>query len=980
MTLLAPENRKDYLFDLSRWNRAGLSRFEYVDGDAAVWLEELRLAMLGLYLRGAEPADRPPEKWRNLFMKPPDERELSATPVELESKAAWKDVFAPFPVDVETGGRRNERLLEQYHRHSADYAWEMMRAFARAAHIVLGHLDAFANEGYLRTATQWENLRKLAAMVNYQPTPPASATTTVALETEQEKGVIEIARGLAMKYAPPAGGAPLVFETLRPVLVHPELTAARAAGWNYNRTLLGDLVVAGTTTWRMPKDANLAFGNLAVITRDSDGQAVALSAVEHDEKNEKAGLSFDPAPSSAFESAAGAVRLWIEPDDVKVGLPVSSGNRLVIKVDNANAYSAGTVVELRYGSQIRRAVVAESTNGHVILNASEIPDGNVSIEAFTPYEAGSLGTLETPYNQILYYMSTSGSDSPVVSGSAPQIRTDSETDATIAYTHTQPAGASGHGFARVAGAKVDQGRVVGLPPLAGATVRNTIRFSGSPPKTLEKGNWFVAREVGSSLLEALRVVNVREEADFYFVRFSPAPASHPDETEFFGPMTRTLRPLNFDRDQRDAVRGGIVDLTGLSAEARELVKVGRDVIVVHEANGEKSATKGVVDVVEDRGAFLRISLTTEHDVAGWAAGWTKFYLNTVDISHGETKEPKVLGSGDAEQKRQHFQFKITEVSFIPSNAAVTGVAPDMDVTVDGVKWEFRDYGDPDAEDLDAWSVALNEDDTLQIHFRRRLPSGTNNVAVSRHRIGVGAAGTGVPAWSITKPMKKNRFVTGIVQAFPTAGGAAREPIGDIRENAPSKLAANGRAVSLKDFELLCKRHASVWQARARIVVGAASAADVDVVIVPANGGPVTPTLEADLIDFVRSRALPNTVLRISPYQSLPVSLHVEVNVDTDRYVKSDVKDAVETALLAEFALKNRKLGQPLYVAEILAAVERVVGVSSTTIRDFAVKPGAPAPLRRAEISGSLAAVYPTDEQVAEVTGMADITVDVKAAT
>ena len=66
MTLQPPAGRNDYLFDLTRWNRAGLSGFQYVDGDAAVWLEEERIALLGLYLRDIAPDDRTPEKWRDL--------------------------------------------------------------------------------------------------------------------------------------------------------------------------------------------------------------------------------------------------------------------------------------------------------------------------------------------------------------------------------------------------------------------------------------------------------------------------------------------------------------------------------------------------------------------------------------------------------------------------------------------------------------------------------------------------------------------------------------------------------------------------------------------------------------------------------------------------------------------------------------------------------------------------------------------------
>ena len=104
MSLQAPINREDYLFDLTRWNRAGLTRFEYVDGDASVWLEELRIALLGLYLRGIDPSDRTPEKWRDLFMKPVAERQLNASAIELETSSVWKDLFTAFPVEIETGG------------------------------------------------------------------------------------------------------------------------------------------------------------------------------------------------------------------------------------------------------------------------------------------------------------------------------------------------------------------------------------------------------------------------------------------------------------------------------------------------------------------------------------------------------------------------------------------------------------------------------------------------------------------------------------------------------------------------------------------------------------------------------------------------------------------------------------------------------------------------------------------------------------
>lgn len=986
MTLQPPEGRGDYLFDLSRWNRAGLTRFDYVDGDATVWLEELRIALLGFYLRGIEPDDRVPEKWRDLFLKSKVDRQLPDTPAAFEEALVWKELFTPFPIEVETGGERNQRLLAQYNRHTPDYdyAWEIMRAFARAAHIVLGHQNAYANEGYLRTATQWENLRKLAAMVNYQPTPPAAATALVALIIEEDKGVIEIARGLAMKYAPPEGGAPLIFETLKPILAHPELNAAHTESWDCN---LDILEFGAATHWIVPEKADLVQGDLVVVSGEA-GAAASLSKIKRNLEAGLADLTFDPPPSGkGWET--GKVLLLTEPDSVQLGLPKTIGTQLVIQIAGAASFFAGTIVQIAYAGaekQTHLAVVLESSGNFLTLKtpdaAPDSPAGAVTVEALTPFAVGASGEIETQPDIFgLYYINTSGSGTPAAYLGRSHIRYEIKNDDAsepIASVHKISPDTSGPGYARIADAKRRAGVVVGEPVGSASSDGKTVRFSGKPPKSLHQGGWYVARKVGDVNLTPLMVSSIRIEADFYSVSFSGDPPGNHDKTEFFGPMTRTLRPVDHVRDQRDAVIAGVSSLEKLSPEAQSLVKVGREIILVDEENEPSRAAQARLTSVEPGDDILKITMESDEDFSGWRAGWTRFYLNTANISHGETKDPKILGSGDAEKRRQNFPFKITSVSFIPSNASVSGVAPDMDVTVDGVKWEFRDIGDPEAEGDDAWSVALNEDDTLQIHFRRRLPTGSNNVAVSRHRVGVGARGTGVPPWSFTKPMKKNRFVVGIVQPFTSAGGADREPVSDIRQNAPSKLAANGRAVSLRDFDRLCQRHASVWQAKAREVIGTAAGNQVNIVVVPANGGVVNPTLEEDLIDFIESRAAPNVAVSITGYLSLALRIHVKIYVDIGRYEKTDVKDGAEAALVAEFALKNRNLGQPLYVAEILAALERVEGVSSATITLFDLKPGAPEPLRKATISGGLVAIFPTEIQVVVLEGVADVTVAVEA--
>ena len=182
--------------DLTRWNRAGLSRFRYLDGNAATCLELLRQAF----------AVRFPDRWDALRAGLPED------------------------LGQEPEGDRLERLLDQYRRERGDWGWEIARALARVAHVLTEHLDVYANEGYLATATQWDNVRRLVEMLDYSPAPPASASTRLVLHTKGEGGTVET--GFQVQHTPPAGGAPVIFETLEDLEVDPALDALRPTGWN----------------------------------------------------------------------------------------------------------------------------------------------------------------------------------------------------------------------------------------------------------------------------------------------------------------------------------------------------------------------------------------------------------------------------------------------------------------------------------------------------------------------------------------------------------------------------------------------------------------------------------------------------------------------------------------------------------------------------------------------------------------------------
>ena len=136
--------------DLTRWNRAGLCRFRYIDGNAAEYLETLRFLLANQF---------------------PDWTQIQSI------GSATGDGSPDAALDPESReSDRLSRVLAQYHDDRRDLAWEICRTFSRACHVLTEHMDAYANESYLGTATQWDNVRKLVEMLDgrYSEKPVAA--------------------------------------------------------------------------------------------------------------------------------------------------------------------------------------------------------------------------------------------------------------------------------------------------------------------------------------------------------------------------------------------------------------------------------------------------------------------------------------------------------------------------------------------------------------------------------------------------------------------------------------------------------------------------------------------------------------------------------------------------------------------------------------------------------------------------------------
>ena len=156
--------------DLTRWNRAGLSRFRYVDGNAVSYLEIIRKQLFSQF--------KNPESGLCEWLNPSENIPLNEVEGKDESLTERQQRM----------NREKQRIEAMYHQDQRDWLWEISRSFSRASHILTEHADAYANERFLGTATEWDNVRKLVGMLDYHPAPPASAFTSLVIIAKHKEG------------------------------------------------------------------------------------------------------------------------------------------------------------------------------------------------------------------------------------------------------------------------------------------------------------------------------------------------------------------------------------------------------------------------------------------------------------------------------------------------------------------------------------------------------------------------------------------------------------------------------------------------------------------------------------------------------------------------------------------------------------------------------------------------------------------------
>ena len=887
--------------DLTRWNRAGLQRFRYIDGNAITYMETLRKKLVEQY--------------------------------STDGELLWRELSSRFPEqNNETAYQSRKRLNGQYHDERRDYAWEILRTFSRSTHILGEYINAYANEAYLSTAVEWDNVRKLVAMLDYQPSPPASAQTHIALLYKEGKsGTID--KGFALKNKPGKGESTVIFESQEKLQGSAAINHLTLKDWNKNPQTLkidrtrsinreGQKTTALSIKYYIENDIEaINAGDRGVISNSNKGHSIQVKAVASDAKGSYLRLSSSDYNLNDFNCYNST--LYLQADFISAPLPNGVDSAVLQEGTKLNN---NEIIFTKYKKRYRARRISTSEQDSVQFNKSS----HSAKKKETVYKARSISRQENSKiaSGFLYIIPEDCVYSSV-------LFVNKRLKLVAKYSNIKEKKEAVSGVVAQHYISGDYGRTIYCPeeePVdtlekTGSSIVNEITFSGKA-SALESGQWCLA--IHKDATKAVyQIVRITSDKDSFTVKLKNCNKAI---SELHSAFKQQIK--HKDHSLNHSSLKGIAGTTTLQLENNDLgneLKLGQKLICAADNSAIRVEIK---DLVKDTESLKLYVSPAFHNNKVFTLHNTLIYGNVVRATHGETQPEKIVGSGDASQTKQNFKLSSDKVSWLADAAFSSGVRADLSLRVGARIWQqVQDLSLSAAEDHH-YSVKVNEDNSLSICFGdgrhgRRLPTGIDNIRV-RLRNGYGEEGN-LAARSLVKIARPHSLIDDFTAPLSATGGSEKESAENMRNSAPATVLALSRAVSLDDFSHLAGHHSMLWQAKAfEKIPDRPGRSKIEVVAVAAGGAVFHSESDtAKLIqNYLIAHAAPDTPVSVISYEPLFMQLKLSIMVDKQAFDKKQVTAAVEEYVQSQLILNKRKLGQPLFRSEIIALLEQVEGVEN----------------------------------------------------
>lgn len=295
--------------------------------------------------------------------------------------------------------------------------------------------------------------------------------------------------------------------------------------------------------------------------------------------------------------------------------------------------------------------------------------------------------------------------------------------------------------------------------------------------------------------------------------------------------------------------------------------------------------------------------------------------NVVAATHGESKA-EVLGGGDGATRYQTFALKQSPLTYL-SAPTPSGTQSTLEVRVNDVRWDEVPTLYGRAPDERVYVIRHEDSGQSRVQFNAPLPSGQEHVRAT-YRIGSGLAGL-LQANQLSMLVVRPLGVRGVTNPLPPSGAEERETIEAVRDNSPLTVLTLDRLVSLQDYQNFARAFAGFSKALATPTSDGAHRG-VFLTVAGESGQVSAASAEfSNLVAAIKQSGDPFVDVLVKPHR--PAFFQVEATIGVDAaYLADAVAEAVRATLSERFSFRARQFGQSVTAVAVIAAIQQVPGV------------------------------------------------------
>ncbi|WP_323001809.1 putative baseplate assembly protein [Denitromonas sp.] len=814
-------------------------------------------------------------------------------------------------------------------REARDFTLAITDALATSLDVLSFYTERFANEHYLRTATERLSVREMARLIGYELAPGVAAGTHLAFTLQTIPGApaepIVIPVGTRVQSVPGQDEQAQSFETVAPTPARAEWNAIPVQTRVRWLPKSGDteLWLDGLATGLQPGDAILIVGSERMTDPGSERWDVrVLASVTLDNTRGRTRVRWDHPLGSAFPAMSPS-SLGVQVHALRQRTALFGHNAPDPNLMGNDDSNVASLIETSGSTWQWKNFALDTSALDLDTDNAKITAG--SWIALVSNEPG-LGSAALPGYTELYRASKvihRSRNAFAISSKVTRVTPDTTENLTASRFPLRRTLVLAQSerldtvdtpiFHPVYGEAITLGqRIVDLLPgqpiaLSGPRQRIAIAPRAAGLSLSVDGGGSVALTEGDELFMRAPAVRL----------FGSTPVALSAES-FAAQLRKASVVLRLALEDRDGRTG---TLTAKGSELR-LADSRKDDALVSEIAFIGTANDPII--LDRDYTHLKLKAPLQQVYARDAL---RINANVAPATHGETVEA-ILGSGDGSAANQRFALGQAPLTFVSANTT-SGRASSLELRVNDVLWTEVPTLHAAAPDARVYETTQDDEGRSTVLFGdgtegARLPSGSTNLRV-RYRKGLGAAGN-LAAGKLTTLLSRPLGVTGAVNPSPATGGEDAETLARARDNAPLTVLTLDRAVSIDDYANFARAFAGIDKAHA-LWIPAGPARGVFLSIAGIDGAlvPESDDTYKNLRDALVTYGDPLVPLRLLNFRD--ARFRCRLSIKRDKAFELDaVLAAVEAALREAFSFARRAFGQTVSIDEVAAVAQGVPGV------------------------------------------------------